>query len=249
MSAGPTRWGSDPEFHGPRHSARLSLIVRTLAPHLAAGARVLDVGAGAGRLANLLAARGCQVTGIEPSEEFVAYARAHALPGASFERGAAERLPYADGSFDAVVAGEVLEHLADDGVAVRELWRVLAPGGVALVTVPADPALWDASDDWAGHVRRYAPGQLEQLFTAAGFARVRVWRWGFPFLRLYHRRVYLPLLARKREASAPAGPARRLATAVLSGLFTLDRLFDGRGPGIGLLGLAFKPGEAVAPAP
>ena len=68
-----TTWGSDPEFHGPRHQARLSLVMRVLGPHLKPGARVLDVGAGAGRLANMLASAGHAVTGIEPSEAFVAW--------------------------------------------------------------------------------------------------------------------------------------------------------------------------------
>lgn len=234
-------WGADPEFFGPRHAFRESIMLELLARALPAPARVLDVGAGAGTLARALAARGHTVTGLEASERFIAHARR--LGGASYVLGDATALPFADGAFDAVVAGEVLEHLEDDRSAVRELFRVLAPGGVALVSVPADPARWDASDDWAGHVRRYAPDELKGRFLEAGFTIDRCFRWGYPLVGLYHRKVYLPMLARRRGPSGPMPAWKRLASAMLARAFRLDRLFDDHPGGLGLILLAHKPAE------
>lgn len=243
-AAEATRWGSDPEFYGPRHLARLQLIVDWLAPRLAAGARVLDVGAGAGRLVNMLALCGFTATGVEPSADFVSYARAHAVPGARFESGEAGQLPVADASVEAVVASEVLEHLADDRAAAKELFRVLVPGGWCLATVPADPARWDASDDWAGHVRRYEDAALAALLRDAGFEVEVLARWGWPVGRLYHRQVFLRALARKQAAPAPSKPPgalKRMALRLLGLGFALDRHFIGHPGGLGLVVLARKP--------
>lgn len=87
-----------------------------------------------------------------------------------------------DESFDAVIASHVLEHVADDAAAMRELWRVLRPGGVAVVMVPIDPGREETFEDptitspeartaafWqADHVRLYAP-DVEDRLRAAGF--------------------------------------------------------------------------------
>ena len=135
-----------------------------------------------------------------------------------------------------------VENHEDDRTAIRELFRVLAPGGVALVSVPADPERWDASDDWAGHVRRYAPETLAKRFEEAGFTVVRCFRWGFPLVGLYHRHVYLPMLSRKRGPSGPMPAWKRLASGLLAYAFRLDRLFDDHAGGLGLVLLARKPG-------
>jgi SAM-dependent methyltransferase len=242
---GATTWGQDPEFVGPRHHVRLALIARVLACYVSPGARVLDVGAGAGRLANLLAGRGYSVVGVEAASEFVSHANQQAVGGARFLQGDANALPIESASFEATLASEVLEHLDDDACAVGELWRVLVPGGVCVASVPADAHRWDASDDWAGHRRRYAPEDLKALFTRAGFEVVRVARWGFPFVTLYHRLVYLPMLARKRRGgdrpSAPAAGLKKLAIRLMSALFEFDRLLFGGPWGLGLIIVARKP--------
>ncbi|MFP5503597.1 MAG: class I SAM-dependent methyltransferase [Candidatus Sericytochromatia bacterium] len=235
----PADWGADPEFFGPRHAFRESILLGLMDQALPGPARVLDVGAGAGSFARALASQRHTVTGLEASEGFIAHAER--LGGASYVLGDATALPFGDASFDAVVAGEVLEHLEDDQGAIRELFRVLAPGGTALVSVPADPERWDASDDWAGHVRRYAPEALTERFEEAGFTVERCFRWGFPLVGLYHRHVYLPMLARKRGPAGPMPAWKRLASGLLAYAFRFDRLFDDHPGGIGLVLLAKKP--------
>lgn len=245
MTVTPTKWGGDPEFFGPRHAHREGILLDVLAPRLKPGSHLLDAGAGAGHLANRLAGLGHTVVGLDQSEAFVAYAQAHAAEGASFQPGDITRLPFEAEAFEAVVAGEVLEHVEDDARAVGELFRVLEPGGWCLVSVPADPRLWDLSDEWAGHVRRYTGSELVALFEGAGFVVRRRFRWGFPFVRLYHRFAYVPML--RRKIARGAGPERPLsgwkrgAAGVLAGLFRFDRLFDGSPWGLGWVLLAEKP--------
>lgn len=240
-------WGSDPEFFGPRHAVREAMVVRRLAAVCPPPARVLDAGSGPGHLSHRLAALGYAVVGVDASAAFVAYA---ARPGGTnprFAHGDLTALAEPDGGFDAVVAGEVLEHVEDHERAVAELFRVLAPGGWVVATVPADPALWDASDDWAGHRRRYGEADLRGLLAGRGFEVVALVRWGFPVVRLYHRLVYLPMLARKvaRPEAGPSPPLagwrKRAAQLVAAGM-RLDGLFDGSPWGIGWLVVARKPG-------
>jgi SAM-dependent methyltransferase len=167
------------------------------------------------------------------------------------DRGAVEladlhELRFEAGAFDAIVCGEVLEHLDDDQTAVREFARVLKPGGVVVASVPANPWRYDWSDHWAGHRRRYTAAGLAERFTAAGFADVDVTDYGFPLLGLYHRQVYRRMLKRRLERDgsdlgAPTGAMRRVAP-LLRAAFELDTLFMGRRPGyFGLLASARRP--------
>lgn len=88
--------------------------------------------------------------------------------------GAAERLPYADNSFDLVTALDVVEHLDDDVAALNEMRRVLRPGGRALLFVPAFMFLWGVQDDVSHHRRRYTRRGLQRAVRHAGFEVERV---------------------------------------------------------------------------
>lgn len=99
------------------------------------GKAVLDLGCAGGFMAEALEVRGAQVTGIDPAAEAIAAARAHAAAGGlriAYDVGAGEALPYDEGAFDAVVCVDVLEHVADLRQVLREVARVLRPGGLFL---------------------------------------------------------------------------------------------------------------------
>ena len=157
-------WGTAPDFVGPRHALRESLLLELFVA-ARPGPQVLNVGAGQGSFSQLLEARGFAVTSAEASPAAVDVLRLRTA-GEVVEADAAA-LPFADGTFDAVILGEVLEHLDDDVAALREARRVLSAGGVIAASVPRNPAWFSASDRWAGHVRRYTREALLGAFRDA----------------------------------------------------------------------------------
>ncbi len=96
---------------------------------------VLDLGCAGGFMAEALEDRGARVTGIDPAEQAIAAARAHAQAAGRrirYDVGVGEALPYADGEFDAVVCVDVLEHVSDLDRVLAEVARTLRPGGLFL---------------------------------------------------------------------------------------------------------------------
>ena len=109
-----------------------------------AGARVLDIGCGAGFLANALAREGHEVTGIDASgESLVVGARHDETRTVRYERGDALALPYPTASFDVVCAMDFLEHVEDPAAVVAEASRMLRPGGLFFFhTFNRNPLAW-----------------------------------------------------------------------------------------------------------
>lgn len=153
--------------------AVLEAVLDGLEPLRPAGeARILDAGCGSGRNMVELARRGA-VSGVELAEQSLEAARGRDL-GPVLPGSLDEPLPFGDGAFDLAVALDVLEHVADDAAALRELARVLAPGGRLLVTVPQYPWLWGEHDVLAHHHRRYTRRTLLRRAADAGFETERV---------------------------------------------------------------------------
>ncbi len=85
-----------------------------------------------------------------------------------------EELGFVSNSFDAIVAGDVLQTVPDDLSALREMRRVLKDGGMLCLTVPAYPLLWGEKDEARGHRRRYTATELRRKLNNAGFEVTRV---------------------------------------------------------------------------
>jgi SAM-dependent methyltransferase len=150
------------------------------------GMRVLDVGCGPGSLTTELVGRvgADQVAAVDPSEPFVEAARAR-HPGVDVQRAAAESLPHSDGAFDAALAQLVVHFMTDPVVGLREMGRVVRPGGIVAACVwdhgggrgPLSP-FWravrelDATADDESQLAGARRGHLGELFLAAGLERV-----------------------------------------------------------------------------
>jgi len=177
------------------HVGRLDLLRSLLDTWLPRKARkdgrlVLDFGCGTGTTLELLSRYG-RVVGADESEVALGYCRQGETnsPRVNLVRIPREgRLPFRDGSFDLVTALDVLEHLQDDRSALAELHRILAPGGVLVVFVPAYRFLWSEHDEALHHRRRYIASSLHIRLNRAGFRvlkRTYAIAFSFPLVACY----------------------------------------------------------------
>jgi SAM-dependent methyltransferase len=156
------------------------------------GMRALDVGCGTGALTSVLVQRlgASAVSAVDPSEPFAAACRTR-LPGVEVRVGAAEALPFEDGSFDAALTQLVVNFMSDAEAGVCELARVTRPDGVVASCVwdygggmTLLRAFWDAARevepergaaaDEASVMRWCREGELAELWHAAGLRNVRL---------------------------------------------------------------------------
>lgn len=150
-------------------------IASRFAPYL--GTRIIEAGAGIGTFAEhlLAAAPDARVTLVEPAANNYPHlhARFQGNPRVRTVQGFLEA-GGEDGGADAVVAVNVMEHVRDDDAFLRTAHRLLAPGGHALIFVPALPALFGTLDEAFEHFRRYTRPVLLERLRGAGFNPLRV---------------------------------------------------------------------------
>jgi len=160
------------EYYVARQGAMFRAEVRHLltACDLRPGARLLEVGCGGGSLLRscMASTKAGMAAGIDMNAAGISIARRLA-GGAALALADAERLPFAGGSFDAVVAQHVIEHFEEPDEVLREWKRVLAPGGVVAVATPnalyPDPAIFEDST----HRQIFTLTSLRRLFERNGF--------------------------------------------------------------------------------
>jgi ubiquinone/menaquinone biosynthesis C-methylase UbiE len=193
------------------------------------GALALDLGCGTGVLLDTLAARYRRIVGLDLSAEMLeGYDGSRLPPGRAVRlvRGDMTSLPFANGHFDVVVCRSALHHMDDEVAVLREMARVLAPGGSVVLGEPAnDNLLTRAARAWVrrrpsyGKIhtidRAYTRAQLRALLSAAGLVVRRERRFGFLAYPLCDNPDLVPVLKH-----LPAPLASGLA-AVLRGV---DRL-------------------------
>jgi ubiquinone/menaquinone biosynthesis C-methylase UbiE len=168
-----------------------------LAPLAGGPAAILDAGCGTGGLIKALQQFEPRwtITGLDISPLACAYAQQRTT--APIEEGSVESLPFADKSFDAVVSADVLYHIDDAASALAECRRVLKPGGILVINVPAYRWMWSYHDDLVATRHRFRRGELAGLLRQAGFAVT---------LSSYANMLIFPLIIARRKIFVPAHP-------------------------------------------
>lgn len=141
--------------------------------------RLLEVGSGAGAMLADLSRLGHRCDALETSAKA---RRLAALVNEGDDKVAVHETAQDDWThaFDTVLAMEVLEHIEDDAAALENWAGWLRADGQLVLSVPAHPRLWNASDVWAGHFRRYTREGLRSVVEAAGFRVEHMECYGFP---------------------------------------------------------------------
>lgn len=130
------------------------------------GAKILDFGCGSGYFVSELEKLGYKSYGIDASEKAIRFGKESGVK--NIEIAKTEKLEFLDNYFDAALCLDVLEHLKDESVALREIKRVLKRSGVLIIMVPAFNFLWGAQDEVSHHYRRYTLKLLLNVVKEAG---------------------------------------------------------------------------------
>jgi SAM-dependent methyltransferase len=199
-----------------RSLAAQSLVCYTRRAHLVA----IDVGCSSAFLIDKLRRT-------EPSLEIMGadfiepplHAAAQRLPGVPLLQFDLRKCPLPDGCVDFLTALNVLEHIDEDATALREIWRLLRPGGVVHLEVPAGPHLYDIYDEHLMHHRRYRLRELVEMVRKVGFTLLKATHLGFflypafAFVKRRNRRLLqLPPEEKQRRV---AGQIRATSGSVL----------------------------------
>ena len=134
-------------------------------------ALVLDAGCGTGGTMKEVA-DSARICGCDCSPHALAFCRRRGFTNVA--AGDLSALPYADGTFAAVLSCDVLEHVPDDRAGLAEMVRVLQPGGHLIITVPAHRFLWSEHDEALAHRRRYSARELRHKLQDAGTQVVKL---------------------------------------------------------------------------
>ncbi|MHB8575980.1 MAG: class I SAM-dependent methyltransferase [Dehalococcoidia bacterium] len=206
--------------------ARRRLVLQELARHGGNAGAILDVGCGTGGMLVHLQEFGSAL-GVDSAPEAAEACRRRGVP---FVLGWGPRLPFADATFGAVTALDVIEHVPDHLGVLREMYRVLQPGGLLLLTVPAYMFLWSRHDDLNYHQRRYRRRNLHKVLRAADFDIVKL---SYYNTLLFPAAVARKLLMRFGRADGPAshldevpGPLNAILRTILIGERPLVQRWD-----------------------
>ncbi len=224
---------------------RSRLIAWALERHAPGARRGLDLGCGAGSMIRSLrrARPGLVLDGADLSLAALRLAATN-LPGVRLMQMDAADAPFV-AAYDVVGLFDVLEHIDDDAAALASAWRMLAPGGRLILTVPRHPFLWSHLDGLVHHRRRYRAGDLVAKVRAAGFEVRAVVGYGALLLPLAYLARFAYRNVRGLEQVLRLHP---LLNAVFDGVERVERAFIRAGVrfpfGDSVMLVAAKPGSA-----
>ncbi len=183
--------------------SRRRLALRLLQEMSPGDGPVLDVGCGTGALLEQLQ-KSREASGADLSALALGFAHDRGIK--NLVQADAQALPFETESFDACISLDVIEHVPDDQAAVREIARVLKPGGSAIINVPAFRWLWGPHDVALMHQRRYTRRQMKDLLESEGLVLERISYGVFFLFPIVCVMRLLDKFSKRKEVSLPGVP-------------------------------------------
>jgi ubiquinone/menaquinone biosynthesis C-methylase UbiE len=220
----------------PWYRARLSL-VKKWGKGFPPNSIGLDIGCGSGAAAQLLQQEfQLKPVGLDISKFAVDASRVRGIKTLQVD---VTKLPIPDATQDFVLALDVIEHIEDRHILLNEMFRVLNPGGKALITVPAHSWLWSNHDVLNHHFRRYSKQLLLKDLAQAGFLVKSVRWWNSIFLPY----IYLARLSKKGKGESEFELPPRVLQLLVNLILTTEAKigFFGKVVGVSLVAAVEKP--------
>lgn len=222
-------------------------LVRSLIVHLLPSPvkrYILDAGCGTGGTLDVIRDLG-DIWGADLSADALDFCRERGF--VCLKQCPAEQLDFEDSHFDAVISCDVLEHIDDDSQALREMMRVLRPGGYGVITVPAHKWLWSDHDKALDHRRRYSAPELRDKLRRAGFEIVR---FSYAVSLMFPALIAFRIARRLKPHVKPQTEFLKLPkilSEMLIGMLKLEELMICHGlplpPGASLVAVVRKPAQ------
>lgn len=188
--------------------------------------KVLDIGAGTGKILSLLKKKGWQIYGIEGEKQAIKLAKKRRVSLVSVDL-ESQKIPYKDNSFDLVLLLDVLEHVDNQQHLLAEIKRLLQRNGVAIISVPAYQWLFCYWDEMLRHKRRYTKKSLKKVLQNQDF--------NFLFLSYFNSLLLLPAIlvrfvkriinSRQDVSDFQSTPLSFISVPIIKSYFYLERLW------------------------
>lgn len=210
----------------PYAKAKYDLILNFLDKKKGKGLNILNAGCGSGDLSILLAQKGHQVKGVDPSSEYIELAQKKTellkSINCDFSVGSIEELKEEE-KYDCVIATDVLEHIKNDNLAFQKLIQVVENGGLIFITVPAGEYLFGFHDEMLGHFRRYNKKTFKDLLGFSKGVKVLNLRYfGFTMIPI----AYLYSCLLKRSYPIDSGKQNftgKIKNLILKAVLSIDK--------------------------
>jgi ubiquinone/menaquinone biosynthesis C-methylase UbiE len=220
---------------GPSFKTRSRIIKSLIKKYSNKSKSILDCGCGNGDFLKALEMEGYKVSGSDFSSESVHITKSK-IKGNVFQMDLTKKIPKK--KYDLIICSEVLEHIKSEDVAVSNINKLLNPNGFLIVSSPFLKKYWSRHDEFAGHFRRYEPGELENLLKKNNFKIIKSFGWGNLFSKIFFR--ILTTQEPKKILTNKNLLFKRIISQILYYLFYIDDLFISKKSGIRIYAVAIK---------
>lgn len=209
---------------GPSARIRFSIIYKLMDSYLEdKNSKTLDCGCGSGEFLKYLSNKGySNLAGTDFSKESIKQSSSK-ISGDFYLSDLSNKNGLKKKNYEAIVCSEVLEHVEDDALALKNLFKALRKGGFLFISVPYLNKNWSHHDEFSGHFRRYEVNELENKLKKIGFKVERSFGWGNFVYSLYY--VLLRRFEPKEVMSKNFKQKTSFIQEILLLLFHVDNLF------------------------